>query len=292
MQLEYDYDLGKDYKMTLIYVHHDQASNCFEVFSDSVISSGQQQITDIFPKINILNIRSRSEVDGSFIQDTQLGFAFAGSTLSAHAVLASAAAFLQNLASSNNAIISIDDACRLISKIAFTQIKKIAELRVNPQESFIKIAITGFCPILNKVVAYTISSEIVGQEFSVSLTEVRPIRSQSPNQENSFGSGTKEFIEYAQNHQELGAFEMFSSFLKQCDRTDVGGYVQYGISHAQGFEICPTVETLKQNDSDIPLNFRQLAGIGLDTDNLMASPEEEGDRVVVGRLFRGSLSRV
>ena len=278
--------------MTLIYVHHDQTSDCFEIFSDSVISSGRQQITDIFPKINILNIRSRSESDGSFIQDTQLGFAFAGSTLSAQGVFTSAAAFLQNLSSSNNSIISIDDACRLIAKIACIQIKKIAELRVNPSEAFIKIAITGFCPVLKKVVAYTISSEVVEQKFRISLAEVNPGRSQSPNQENAFGSGTKEFVEYAENHQELGAFELFSSFLKQCDRTDVGGYVQYGVSHAQGFEICPIVETVKPNDSEPPINFRQLAGIGLDTDNLMASPESEGDKVVVGRLFRGSLSSV
>lgn len=277
--------------MTLIYIHHDEASDCFEVFSDSVISSGRQQITDIFPKINILNIRSRSEANGSFIQDTQLGFAFAGSTLSAQAVFTSAAAFLQNLASSNNSIISIDDACRLISKIACIQIKKIAELRMNPNEAFIRVAITGFCPFFKKAVAYTIRSEIIDQQFRISLEEVSPNQSQTPNQKNTFGSGTKEFIEYAQNNKNLEAFELFQSFLKQCDRTDVGGYVQYGISHEQGFEICPIVETVKQGGSDIPMHFRQLAGIGLDMDNLMESPKSEDDRVVVGRLFRGALSK-
>lgn len=277
--------------MTLIYVHHDEKSNCVEIFSDSVISSNTAQITDMFPKINILNIRSREHDNGRLIQDTQLGFAFAGSTLSAQAVFSSSTAFLQNLASSNNALVSIDDACCLISKIALAQIKKISELRQNPTQMFAKMVVTGFCPVLKEVVIYTIIPEIANQQFGIKLEKIGLNQVHSPNSTSVFGSGVNQFIEYAKEHEDKGAFELFYSFLKQCDMNDVGGYVQYGVSHSQGFEIFPVIETARQHDGNETVMFRQLAGIGLDTNNLISKPESEDDRVIVGRLFRGSLSR-
>ncbi|WP_262694100.1 hypothetical protein [Kordiimonas aquimaris] len=275
--------------MTLIYLHHDQNSGSFEVFSDSVISNGNQRITDIFPKINVLNIRSRRPDDGGIIQDTQLGFAFSGSTLSAQAVFTSASAFLQNLASTNNALLSIDDACSLISKIARHQVQTRGAMGQNPQDIFVNMVLTGFCPVLNRVTAYKISSEIIDNRFGIRLEEIPFYHAQGVTQRNVFGSGSTEFIDYAANHPELGAFELFSAFINECDRNDVGGHVQYGLSHAQGFEICPVVATAQRADGGDPVLYRQLAGIGLDTDNLISNPRNEEDKIIVGRLFRGTL---
>ncbi|WP_129212668.1 hypothetical protein [Crenobacter cavernae] len=257
--------------MTIVVLWYRQKFGQLWCAADSRLSSGASTLTDSGTKILPVPVVCRHQESGSrYVTHTHftLGFAFAGSSLTALNAHAIASACTQNLASGQGYVKppSVEAVADLFKSVAEHTIRDAAWRLPAPDEAgqryFFEAMIFGYCRVAKSFKAFAIVPNITSGSFEMMKGELIL----GDHGYHLMGSGANDFVllteEMHMSGVETGVMISLAEMLKRQNRTDVGGHFQIGISDRHGFELRPILNTLPG-----PLD-RRITFLGMDVTSL------------------------
>jgi hypothetical protein len=228
--------------------------------ADTRISGRDGIATDGGPKILPIPITTHLNVSGSGWaphQQFSLGFAYAGSTLSAVSTHALASACTQSLACSKPDIgpPSVKSVAELFRKVGQHYVRDISSHMVGSQvkltEYFFRAHIFGFCRASNRYRAFSILPELL-PEVSMTLEELDLADGMKIY---PLGSGAQALIQIIETSMRARTYEgpipALREMLRQETMPDVGGYFQCGTADRSGFSLRPILNTNAPQDRHV-----------------------------------------
>ena len=225
--------------------------------SDSRITSGLVVATDSGPKILPIPILTHESVDGGPpwkpCEQFTLGFAYAGSTLSAVSTHALGSACTQTLARNkpDTPPPTVRGVADLFRKVAEHYIRDISSRMVGSQVDLTLYLfyahIFGFCRVSKQYKLFLLQPELSTNSFSMKLMEL-DLQMSSPGdgvQVYPLGSGAEKIVgimeELTKAGKVTGPVPALYEMLKRNTAPDVGGYFQCGVANRSGFTLRPII---------------------------------------------------
>lgn len=236
--------------------------------ADSRLSSGSSILTDSGAKILPVPIICRNQKAGpryAVHAHFTLGFAFAGSSLTALNTHAITSACTQNLASQKGHVKppSVEAVAELFKSVADHTIRDAAgRLSAPDGRYFFEAMIFGYCRSTKSFKAFAIAPNTSDGHFDMVKAELIL----EDDNYHPMGSGVDSFVNLSEELRKSGAqtgvMTSLGEMLKRQDPADVGGHFQIGIADRKGFELKPILNTLPG-----PLN-RKITFLGMDSTSL------------------------
>ena len=236
--------------------------------ADSRLTSGLVTLTDSGAKVLPVPVVCRHQESGpnyAVHAHFTLGFAFAGSSLTALNTHAIASACTQNLAATLGYVKppSIEAIASLFRCVAEHTIKDAAGRLSNGElagpKYFFEAMIFGYCRVTKAFKAFALAPNTTSGAFQMVKAEMIL----ADHYYHPMGSAADAFVqldrELSASGGETGVMITLAELLKRQDRADVGGHFQIGIADRKGFELRPILNTLPG-----PLN-RTITFLGMNT---------------------------
>ena len=229
--------------MTLILAWRTDQGLC--VLADTRISGGGQVQTDAGPKILLAPVVLNHWVDGQLETDKTplptLGFAFAGSTLSAQSTHAVAVTCLQNLvARGPGERPSVGDVAAFYARCGAQVVnERRSHQAVSGQEFaaviFGRSAVGGACEIFEVAIRIDPAGNAVGEHEEIILDHASPLY--------LLGSGQRAGLalvnEVVARGERVQPGEILRRLMADPDLSDVGGHLQLALSARDGVALRP-----------------------------------------------------
>lgn len=258
--------------MTIVVLWYREKFDQLWCAADSRISNAGAPATDSGAKIFPVPINChRQTTPGTWVEYSshKVGFAFAGSSLSALNTLALTSACTQQLRSDHDAeeAPSVEAVANLFKNVAEFYIRDISSRLVGASTElkryFFDSFVFGFCPRKQKYEAFALKPALpTGGSFSIDIYCV----SVEPYTYTPIGSGTEMFValseEVAKTVPEPGVVPTLNEMLKREARADVGGYFQLGVAHKGGFDLVPILDTGRERRGNVSFLGLDVTALG------------------------------
>lgn len=238
--------------MTIVVLWYREKFDELWCAADSRISNTGATATDSGAKIFPVPINCHRQTEQGVWKEYashKIGFAFAGSSLSALNTLALASACTQALSSAHGAeeLPSVEAVADLFRNVAEFYMRDISSRMVGTSTKlthyFFDSFIFGFCPKERSYKAFALIPALPPDgSFCIHKAHV----SVKPLTYTPMGSGADRFVdlseELAKTFSEPGVVPTLNEMLKRESQPDVGGYFQLGIAGRSGFDLVPIIE--------------------------------------------------
>lgn len=253
--------------MTIVVLWYRKKFGQLWCVSDSRLTSGPATLTDNGAKILPIPVACRhQELGARYVMHSHftLGFAFAGSSLTALNTHAIGSACTQNLASARGVLKppSVESIAALFKSVAEHTVRdaaaRLPSVETAALRYFFEAMIFGYCRVTKAFKAFAIAPNKTDGSFGMVQAELIL----ADHNYHPMGSAAQDFVhlsgELETKGGDTGVMITLAEMLKREERTDIGGHFQIGIADKKGFELRPVLNTLPG-----PLN-RRITFLGMD----------------------------
>lgn len=227
--------------------------------ADSRLSSGDSTVTDIGVKIFPLPVvvRSRDSESGKteIVERFTVGFAYAGSSISAINSLAVATACTQNIIRSQAVPVSVEDVAEIVRKVSQEVVGDVAgRLREGKLGEF-SAFVFGYCQRSHLFQAFEIAA-VHSPGSCFSMEKIRLVL--EIGRCSVMGSGRDAFSRALEGGSENTVYPNMLYAIRGIFEAEgvvgVGGSLQIGLAERCGFEMRPILD-LDTSDGKVVMNF-------------------------------------